>query len=1212
MAVTLSGVLTGPINNLPLPGVTIKLVALENSRSVIKTTQASVETQADGRYSMSVPAGLYEVRLEHYGVRPEVPGIIRVYDDSEPGTLNDFLNAPKTAPSPDWFVLIREEREKAEAAAMMAMEAEEETIRQTGIATEKAQIATQQQEEATRQAGIATEKAQVASQKQEEATRQAGIATEKATSAGASATAAEQSATRSGEFTASAQRAEQGATAQANRATTEADRAEAAASSVDEMLYAMSVAEFEARREANKRKYAGSGFVEWGKHYDSSIVPSVNQGITCAANLPNRIAMGRSTSAIEGVSRTEFPLVVVDGVEISIFGYKDYDLNRIELPPAPDGTKTYDSATGEVMDFTKDVDPKYGDVAADRNEAVARAFEGMVVNPASNGEYRLRTNASAVEISKDRDRLTWDSPSQSAAGAVFNVNVKSGVTYVLEGVVGCTLGDHVEPYAIIDTNAFESERLVPMLGGVRLSANEDTPFRLTLKCKASKLVTTELFYNTSNNVRWVKNLSFRPITNHVITSRKDFVLLEAWDEVVHGDRDSKGVIYPLGNVQYGLSTYEGIPLQNNNVAQGYSAVGEWDTETKGYSVQLLDLTFAQLCKFLQDPKNNLRYDAETRKLIQTRYRFRVVEGLGDKWISVRPTDGSKYGAAYSYKDLWVSARGKLDIVKDFTPEFKGNPYWSSVGVNAKYLTINERGIFQARNAEQISYNRNCFAVPIALIQRMNQGAYHPVYNPMGTHRFAANSVNSRVVWSSSQRNDIATVRDCFPMAISEARAKGYECWSGFPDSSTWLYGGDIHGGLSGRPTSDPYQFHDAIYAGQVEDLRLSAHKQDFNRLREDAVRRAVAGTLRGKGIVPFTTVFCSNINTLPSQTVGFIPVPRSQLTGDQSWITSRSISSPNIAQGYVVIEGKAYKITGVSFAGVSDENIGLHTDYPNIPTGFSGVYAALGYWLTSEFDILPWTDIIGHPERIAATFPNGVLGQWVPVLPEGKTKTFTFNRKYLPSVSPRRVYTEDNGVTFIEGGFSLNPVTSSYDTNLQATHVGLYQFPSFSGVTEAANNSKVLSDVGNVLGLMRDEVNRGNRLHASLTGNIGKHNGSNPSTVTSRVNTYDLNVHLPTYTLSTSDLPEHHALNLASPLNGSSAVKALYTLTEKNGLLYMQFHGRELKHDGTDWGDDNTIPIINGEGTMTDDNGQVVKTFCHHTLFPLGIASYTDSAMATE
>ena len=53
----------------------------------------------------------------------------------------------------------------------------------------------------------------------------------------------------------------------------------------------------------------------------------------------------------------------------------------------------------------------------------------------------------------------------------------------------------------------------------------------------------------------------------------------------------------------------------------------------------------------------------------------------------------------------------------------------------------------------------------------------------------------------------------------------------------------------------------------------------------------------------------------------------------------------------------------------------------------------------------------------------------------------------------------------------------------------------------------------------------------------------------------------------------------------------------------MQYHGRELLHDGADWGDDNTIPIVDNESTTVDLNTVTVKTFTHTSKFPVGIAT---------
>lgn len=93
MAVLISGKLIGP-NGDPRPNVTIMLVAVKTSSAVVKQAPSISTTTADGSYSLSVEVGTHNVMIEAHGRPFEKAGQITVYNDSNPGTLNDFLNAP--------------------------------------------------------------------------------------------------------------------------------------------------------------------------------------------------------------------------------------------------------------------------------------------------------------------------------------------------------------------------------------------------------------------------------------------------------------------------------------------------------------------------------------------------------------------------------------------------------------------------------------------------------------------------------------------------------------------------------------------------------------------------------------------------------------------------------------------------------------------------------------------------------------------------------------------------------------------------------------------------------------------------------------------------------------------------------------------------------------------------------------------------------------
>ncbi|WP_069985874.1 prophage tail fiber N-terminal domain-containing protein [Escherichia coli] len=105
-AVQISGVLKDGAGK-PIQNCTIQLKARRNSTTVVVNTVASENPDEAGRYSMDVEYGQYSVTLLVEGFPPSHAGTITVYEDSQPGTLNDFLGAmseddvrPKGEPGP--------------------------------------------------------------------------------------------------------------------------------------------------------------------------------------------------------------------------------------------------------------------------------------------------------------------------------------------------------------------------------------------------------------------------------------------------------------------------------------------------------------------------------------------------------------------------------------------------------------------------------------------------------------------------------------------------------------------------------------------------------------------------------------------------------------------------------------------------------------------------------------------------------------------------------------------------------------------------------------------------------------------------------------------------------------------------------------------------------------------------------------------------------
>ncbi|MGK8678192.1 prophage tail fiber N-terminal domain-containing protein [Serratia marcescens] len=85
----ISDVLRGPYGD-PQPNVIITMRAKETSARVLVSNSSAAITADDGKYSMQVFPGEYEVMVSTLGK----VGEIRVYPDSKDGTLNDFLITP--------------------------------------------------------------------------------------------------------------------------------------------------------------------------------------------------------------------------------------------------------------------------------------------------------------------------------------------------------------------------------------------------------------------------------------------------------------------------------------------------------------------------------------------------------------------------------------------------------------------------------------------------------------------------------------------------------------------------------------------------------------------------------------------------------------------------------------------------------------------------------------------------------------------------------------------------------------------------------------------------------------------------------------------------------------------------------------------------------------------------------------------------------------
>lgn len=120
----LKGVIKTPTGE-PLGGATITLTSLHNRAGILKGVFSHVTTQS-GEYDFPVLPGVYSVRLTQSAQRLSEIGVIRVYEDSADGSLNDFLGATDIDLRPEALKKYEELAQQAQQSAEAAAESEQQ------------------------------------------------------------------------------------------------------------------------------------------------------------------------------------------------------------------------------------------------------------------------------------------------------------------------------------------------------------------------------------------------------------------------------------------------------------------------------------------------------------------------------------------------------------------------------------------------------------------------------------------------------------------------------------------------------------------------------------------------------------------------------------------------------------------------------------------------------------------------------------------------------------------------------------------------------------------------------------------------------------------------------------------------------------------------------------------------------------------------------
>lgn len=465
----------------------------------------------------------------------------------------------------------------------------------------------------------------------------ASTATQKATQAAASATSAAQSKTDAHTLKTQTE-------ALANETKQVAEEIKSG-SYVGWQIYCQSEANMKAARMLASEQFAASGFVDFGRHYSSGNYIPVNEGLWSQLDSPNSLRIGKVTNA-SGTSKTNHAVTHIAGFISQLININDAFEPRasIKFPEAPNGAVVYDSTgncrgSGKVnLDLSKEVDPKYGDVAANSNEAVARAFEG----DCKNGDFRNGTSNWGISGSNVNNSLSLGSSGgyvngqQTGESAYFDnyTSFEAGSTYRIKGVVNVeNIGSGWRLYTRDHAGGgivFESTT------GTGLQAFE-VNFTFNSAWTGAKL---QLHYQARALFKGTfKYLSVQKVTEEVVTERVDMFGFEFFLEEVS---KANPFVYPYGCIQSLASTMEGIATTGSNRPVTYYAAFDGDTGSKGKGVDFWAATDEQKRALVSNPEHNI-YLLDDGRLVQWRVRQRTIAGAGNgDWEGFSPVDATQH------------------------------------------------------------------------------------------------------------------------------------------------------------------------------------------------------------------------------------------------------------------------------------------------------------------------------------------------------------------------------------------------------------------------------------------------------------------------------------------------------------------------------------------------------------------------------------------
>ncbi|HCE2120668.1 TPA: hypothetical protein NJ774_001392 [Vibrio parahaemolyticus] len=1014
----------------------------------------------------------------------------------------------------------------------------------------------------------------------------ASTATQKATQAAASATSAAQSKT-------DAQTLKTQTEALANETKQVAEEIKSG-SYVGWQIYCQSEANMKAARMLASEQFAASGFVHYGRGYTGSSPANgtlINEGLwsrTVEASLANALLMGRtSPTSNNGTSKTLFPVTHIAGFISNLFFNENGGnyTSAIKFPYAPNGTVVYDS-TGNcrgsgkaTLDLTKDVDPKYGDVAGSVNEAVARAFEGQV----KNGDFRLGTESwratyggNAFSVADGVCTLTSGNSRYTGIEQFVNKHI-TGLKYDFELTV------HEASTDAVLVMSFNNEAS----GNVTVRASElPKTYRISGILAASAGGNCRFYFDSGDTTAEtfkVSGFSWKPVSEEVVINRVDMFGFEYFLEEIS---KANPFVYPYGCIQSKLTSIEGIATKESNRLITYYSVFDGDTTSKGKGVDFWAATDDQKRALVSNPDHNI-YLLDDGRLVQWRVRQRTIAGIGnDKWFNLNPAASPnnvylQFTSSATTTANFVKPQGKRE---DSQPYALSHDYTQAYGSQSGGNT--NKGIFKANHKDLYGVDGQCYFLVCGVVPRLNQGAYHPSFNPMGAAEWLKQG-DTLGQWYLRPEFSRSTAL-CF-----------HECQS--PNGSVGKRLTGKIGGTSGRPDG---KFYDAIYAsgqGGVIDYRTPAKDMSSKEEASKIFQKVVNGTYRGEELLTKTKVFGSTQGATYQGVVSGMykwNASAADFVISDGALGTSGASAPII--GWLVQEYKVFPVTYLFQASGSSttqiycgqsawENTkpnGVVQDIVSNKPMYFVQHITTNIPVSGDFTQL---DLLGSPANIIASpeFANGWVGNWIPVIPND-TLIATDFQLVRKAVTTKMEFTwrDAGNSSWSSGSYNVNTTLNTRDNSAaqSRSRVAVNTYTAFAKQTKVSTNKVVLNQyegLGLVTEICHSHLWWGVKLAESLMGKVCTSSAASTGGAFHPITRLGWERGAQRLATSVNDPTVHSPITMPAPSNNSPAVKALWYQTADNQQCSLNFAWNELVYKPF------TNPIVDTGAQMLRKRGAI-------------------------